>query len=469
MARDLHAALTLPSSSRASVTLVVLCLMTALGIALGSYLTLCTRSAQFSARTVSLDQVQQLAQTGLEEALWALNQSTWTTSGPSGSTTWTTAGADRTVTLTYPLSAPYTSGTVVLKVTSWASTSPTITSAATLTLQSGQTFTKTLQATTGLTPLFGNAIASSDSYVSFSDGGTIDSWYSGSGATATPYTFTPPGNATNYAAVIAGRSNGTKGVVLSQAQLKGYVATFGLDISYSSSATPAPKIVGPSTAAGINIDPTRVGKSAFVPTTSVFTVTPPTSFDYSNSLLDAVIDLVNSLNLLTISTSTTTVKKNGTFKINGSSILGFGYPSLTVNRPMRIVVDGDLQINGVGKITIMPTGSLELFVTGDVSIDGNGFDNQTNDPKKLAIYCTDTATTAIIYRAAVPFCGVLYSENKPIDIESDGPFYGALLSRNSITFGNSTTVPIFHYDTALRNVRFAGIKTPYIIKQQKEL
>src|SRR4051812_16606443 len=116
MVPDPHASSALPPSSKGSVTLVVLCLMTALGIALGSYLALCTRSAQFSARTVSLDQVQQLAQTGLEEALWALNQGTWTPSGPTGTPSWAKNGTTHTATatLTYPLSAPYTSGTVVL-------------------------------------------------------------------------------------------------------------------------------------------------------------------------------------------------------------------------------------------------------------------------------------------------------------------------------------------------------------------
>src|SRR5437868_4562143 len=61
-------------ANRAAVTLVALCLTTTLGIALASYLALSNRSAQLSNRLINLDKAQQLAQTGLEEALWALNQ-----------------------------------------------------------------------------------------------------------------------------------------------------------------------------------------------------------------------------------------------------------------------------------------------------------------------------------------------------------------------------------------------------------
>src|SRR5204862_5831364 len=87
----------------ASVTLMSLCLTTVLGIALSSYLALCTRSVQFSARLLHNDKARELAQVGLEEALWALNQNDWTSSGPAGTTAWTTSGSDRTVTLSYTL------------------------------------------------------------------------------------------------------------------------------------------------------------------------------------------------------------------------------------------------------------------------------------------------------------------------------------------------------------------------------
>lgn len=86
-----------------------------------------------------------------------------------------------------------------------------------MTTSAGIASSRILQASCHPTALFGNAIASSESYVSFTAGGTVDSWDSDpvdSPATpAVPYAFTP-GNAANYHAVVAASGNGTYGVIL---------------------------------------------------------------------------------------------------------------------------------------------------------------------------------------------------------------------------------------------------------------
>src|SRR5882757_5674991 len=131
--------------SAGSVTLVALCFTTVLAIALGSYLALYQRSYDLSTRLLHADQARQLAQTGLEEALWALNQNTWTGSGPASATAWTTSGANRTVLLTFGALGPGTTGQVALTVANYASTGPAwpaITSAASVTLGDGRVFTK---------------------------------------------------------------------------------------------------------------------------------------------------------------------------------------------------------------------------------------------------------------------------------------------------------------------------------------
>lgn len=467
---------------RASITLVALCMTTALGIALGSYLALCTRSTQFSTRMLQQEKVRELAQVGFEEALWALNQNNWTSSGPTGSIGWSVSGANRTVTLSYPMEGQGgVTGQVVLTVANYASTGPTwptITAAATLTLPNGETFTRSQQATTGPAPLFANAIASADSYVSFAVGGTIDSWNSDpDNDSTTPlvsYSFTS-GNAANYEAVIAGRTNGSYGVVLSQATLRGYAATFGLPVSYSTSGSPPGKILGPSTASGVNVDTRRIGKSAFVPLANVFSVTLPTVTNPSGelTLLGGVLALLDTLldSLLGSSSTIDTVRLNGNFTLKRE---------LIITRPTKIIVDGDFEFStyagilGIGatrgKITIQPGASLELYVTGDVNIAVDGFDNQTNDPKKLALFCTGTSTTdSLRYDSAKSFCGVIFCENKPIEVLQPATFYGALLSRQFIRFSASAPAPIFHYDSSLRYTRFTGVTTPYILRQVADL
>jgi hypothetical protein len=136
---------------------------------------------------------------------------------------------------------------------------------------------------------------------------------------------------------------------------------------------------------------------------------------------------------------------------------------------MKLIVNGDLSISGAGRITVTPTGSLQLFVLGDVTIGGGGIRNQTGDPKKLAIFCTSGATAdALEFTTTENFCGVIFCENKPIDIRQNATFHGALLSRQFVRFSASATAPIFHYDSALRQTRFAHVTTPYIIRQITE-
>src|SRR5689334_10386731 len=102
-----------------SVTLVSLCLTAVLGIAVGSYLTLCNRSAQFTTRNLNLEKARELSLVGLEEALWALNQDTWNGSGSDGNTSWSTSGANRSATLAYSL-AGGASGQIALTIANYA-------------------------------------------------------------------------------------------------------------------------------------------------------------------------------------------------------------------------------------------------------------------------------------------------------------------------------------------------------------
>jgi hypothetical protein len=469
-------------SKRASVTLMALCLTTVLSIALSGYLTLCLRSYQLSTRSFHEDQSKNLAQLGLEEALWALNQNNWTSSGPASAASWTMSGTTQSIALSYSPMSQGASGQLLLTVANYSSAGPvwpTITSSATITLKDGKTITKTLQATTQPAPLFGNAIASVNSFVSFVTSGTVDSWNSdpdnNPATPAVPYTFAA-GNPVNYAAVIAGKADGTpppaasNGVILNQAQVNGYTATFGNSVLISASGMPPGRIKGPTTSPLLNVDPTRLGSSAFIPASGVFTVTrPATSGPYFGGLLGGLLNLL--LKLLTDPSTMDVYEVNGSLSVDGGAIplLPLLNPNMTIDRPIQLIVDGDLSIGQLlltkGKIIITPTGSLQIFVAGDGTIGGNGIDNQTKDPSKLAIFFTNSSTTnSVKYTTNADFCGVIYSVNKPIDIQQNATFYGALLSGQSIRFTGSATAPVFHYDTALRNRRFKNVTTPYMIK-----
>lgn len=453
-----------------SVTLVSLCLTATLGIAVGSYLTLCSRSAQFSSRGIDRDKARELALVGLEEALWALNQNTWTSSGPSGSTAWTTSAANRSVTLSYPM-ADGATGQIVLTVSNFASTGPiwpALTAAATVTWPDGHSLSRTLQASTATAPLFGNAIASAEGEVSFVAGGTVDSWNSDPDTNpATPqvaYSFTA-GNPVNFNAVVAGRGTGANGVALTQATVRGYVATFGLPVSYSISGTPAGAVVGPATPAGVNVDPARLGKSAFVPMTPAFTVgLPATNGPNYGGLFNNLVALMNQI---TNHPSKDVFETGGDHAIHGVPAVS---PSMTIDRPLKLIVRGNFFTSSLGMIRVTATGSLQLYVEGDVTIGGLGLINETQDPKKLAIFCTaGPGGAGVTYTATEDFCGVIYCEQAPIEIKQNITIHGALLSRGAVRFTGSATAPVIHYDLALRQVRFADVITPYLVQGVTEL
>lgn len=80
------------SSERSAALLAALCFATVLALALGSYISVCYTTLQMSSRTVQSTRSVELAETGMEEALWALNKNDW-----SG---WTLSGSTATKTLT---------------------------------------------------------------------------------------------------------------------------------------------------------------------------------------------------------------------------------------------------------------------------------------------------------------------------------------------------------------------------------
>src|SRR5688572_12425411 len=166
---------------RGSTTLAALSLVTALGVAVSSYLALIANSQRLGVRQLQNDRAGELIQTGFEEALWALNQDIWTSSGPASSTPWTASGTTRSVTLNYGALGNGATGQVAIEISNYAGSGPvwpTIKVTATVTQGAGGTVTQTRRAATGPAPLFGNAIASAEAGVSFGAGGTVDSWNS---------------------------------------------------------------------------------------------------------------------------------------------------------------------------------------------------------------------------------------------------------------------------------------------------
>jgi len=323
---------------------VAFCLIAVLGLGLAGYMNACHQSLNHSTREYHSRQARYLAEVGLEEALWQLNNGmTWSGSGPASSTAWTGSNPKSLNVTGYDLGSGASGElTVTVNTTTYA-----ITSTAEVTV-AGKTYTKTLSATTQRASAFPNAVASAAGTVSFSSGGTIDSYDS---TTA----YNNPSNMT-YNAVIAGNN-----VSLGDADVQGYLATYGNTPTYNAAAAS----VIASGGSGVNAN--RLGRSAFIPR---FTVTTPSPGSWTGTL---------------VTNSSTTIGTNGgateDWRFTGANY-SLSTANLTINGPVKLVVSGNFSISGTSRIRLNTgtTASLEMFVAGDVSVTSSAaFQNRTPD------------------------------------------------------------------------------------------
>lgn len=437
----------LPSSNRGAALLAALCFTLVLALALGSYITACYRSLQMSNRNMNSGHSVELAETGMEEALWALHEassnSTYTWSG------WTRSGTTATKTLsgfTYDNNA---TGTASLTITNYNSTTGTrsITVTGTTTLSDGTTSSRTLTSTSTQAPLFVNAIAGTTGIVKFQAAGTVDSYDSSVNVDVLP---TAGGQAAGYSAIVSSGSTTTSSntVQMNNVQIKGYVATLSTGPSYSTSG----KLTGPSTSAGVNIDTTRENNSPYQPVFDVVTPSAPNPLSNGSQ---------------TIGTAGATTPTY--YYYSGNYYLGTG-STLTVDGPVVIVISGYLWTDGTaatgGKINVTSNGSLTIFLRGDMRIDGGGIVNATKLPKKVAIFGQSGNTWDMEFWTTVPYYGVIYIPQGTMTFANNSTYYGAIVA-SSVTFG-TTSSPTFHYDKSLRNVAFSGIDTPYAVASVRE-
>lgn len=415
---------------RGAALLAALCFATVLAVALGSYITVCYRTLAMSTRTLRAMHNLVLAETGMEDALWALNTNNW-----SG---WTIAGTTATKTLSnFDLGGGVT-GSVGLTVLNYDGSTGTrvVTVRGTTSDGQGTTQSRTLTSVAERAPLFVNAVAATTGRVRFRLAGSADSYNS----TLGDYAAQTPG----YSAVISSGSTFTTSatVQLGNAQIKGFVATLSTGPSYGLSGT----LVGPGTAAGIKIDPTRVSTSPYQP---LFDEVTPTG---GGTLLPA-----GTATIGTPAAPSPTVYYGSNYLLAGTDVL-------TVTGPIVLVLSGDLFISESARIHLTATGSLRIHVHGDLGLNGGGIQNDTKLPKNLVIIATTNPYESYGMATNTPFYGVIYAPVSSLTVSNNQAIYGAIVAK-SVTFSGS---PAVHYDLALRSLVIGGVNTPFGIGRWRE-
>ena len=461
-----------PASERGSALLVAMCFTLVLAVALASYQTFCYYTLKTGTRNAQSVRSRQLAEAGIEEALWAMNNRNftgWTLSTVSIAGVPTNVYTKSLTGFSYESSR--VSGSVNLTITNYDdanrnTTKPTIKAVGIIQNTDGTTVTRTLTSsagyssttTTGRAPILANALAatgtaSGSGVVNLTSGGlTVDSYNSAAGL------YNSSTNA-GYAAVVTGSS-----VTLANgSQVKGYVATSAASaLTYGTTA----KLTGPTTSGTVKIDSSRQSTSAnqiiadvATPSGAGITLNEPSG----------------TVHLGTAGGSTTTYYATLGASAGWSGYYNLSSGTLQIDGPVVIIVPGNFYINGSGSIVIKSGGSLQLLVSGSAYIYYNGIDNQTKLAKNLAIIGTGTYTGNVIqFWTPTKFYGAVYAPKADVTLygySSASEFFGAYVGNNVTVYPYSSTALPIHYDTDLRNTVYTGIgdtSMPYAVSNVTE-
>lgn len=179
------------------------------------------------------------------------------------------------------------------------------------------------------------------------------------------------------------------------------------------------RINGNATAASIS------GTSSSTP--GWITGTKTITSTLANFLSVAIPSGIQNIGAISLSGGTTKTLTTGSYVVTG----------ITIGTGSGLVIN-----NNAGPVT--------LYVTGPISISGNGSITMTNpDPEQFAIYVTNTSTVTL--NGSGQLYGLLYAPLSPVTLSGYSDIYGSLIGV-TMTLKDSADV---HYDIALRepNVR----------------
>ena len=432
-------------SQRGAILLVALLLGTVIAISLGSYVALNTHSLKMSNRSFYLAEAMNMAESGLEEAIWSFNQANL------GETTawddWNTSdglSAKRTFT-DFVLGANATASVKVYvdRYNPASTYTPTVISQATITLPGGQaTITKMVEAKMRRRSYFAAGLVSKNDLTFSGNGPSVDSWISdpdnNSSTPAVAYSTDPSvrrdRGSIAAASVLATLTVGNADI-WGRAAVAGPTAT-NIDIKANGR-------IGPF---GVNagIDPACVATDF---NASLTTVSAPTT----GTVLASIGSTLGT-------TGTTTVWRAPS--LTDSVTISGNVTLILTAAPGTSAID----ISGLEQITLTAGSTIAIYTEGNVSISGNAVVNNNTSPDTFQIWGTSTSPTpqTISIGGNGDYKGVIYAPNGNISLVGNGNVMGAVVGNEINVTGNAA----FHYDESLAG--WTG-NTPFGVYQWREI
>jgi hypothetical protein len=145
-----------------------------------------------------------------------------------------------------------------------------------------------------------------------------------------------------------------------------------------------------------------------------------------------------------IGSSTSTVPTE--YELTGVSLTGSD--AMTVEGDVVMHVDGDFKISGLATIELAPDATLELYVSGEIDITGNGIVN-TDLPENLLIFSTGSEDVKLAGNGNLS--AAVYAPNSFVQLGGGGAvgsMFGAIVGDSVKLNGDYP----FHYDEDLGNM-----------------
>ncbi len=454
---------------RGSLLITALLLSAVIALSLGSFLSLASQSTNLSYRGFYAGSAMNAAETGLEEAMWAIRRRLDGETGVWSRAGWTieTNGAARR---NFPLGTISGGATSRVQIfvsnANLAGAEPFVVARGIITPPSGRgpAIERWIKITLKKRSLFSTGLVARDLITFSGNNASVDAYDSRLGA------YTPNSFANRFARGSAGSASVRTDRVnfdLGNADIWGFVAV-GTETTASLYVGPNGTI-GPFGTSSGTVAPGHVSTKF---TANFEDITHPTTYTGTGAYSPG--DISSATTLPRPARTTTTGNGNnavithhpadvpaadGKYYYNVDSITG----SLTIadNVVIRITATSGNAINigGNDSITINApsagkTPKLEIFTEADVKIAGNGVAN-SGRPEAFFLWGTRPQSRATAQSIDISgngnLSGVVYAPNADISLKgggNSGNVFGSIVGKNITLTGNSA----FHYDESLADL-----------------
>ncbi len=436
---------------RGSLLIVAMLLSAIIAISLGSYIALGRNSLKLANRSFYYNGAMNIAETGIEEALWSFNQAT---AGVALATAWVDWDVSDGVTAKRTFRDFTLSGNVTAAVKVYvtrynptAADRPVVVAQSTVTLPDGSlTLGKTLEIQLRRRSKFAMGLVARNQITFNGNNATVDSWSSDpdndNGAVTAAIPFSP--GVRNDRGSVGSTSVAVGSVAVNNADIWGFASVgssgaTGLTVGTNGS------VLGATSPAGPKVDTTRVATDF---TANFDPVTEP-GVGATLGALGATLGTAGV---------TTTYRYGGT--INSNLTI---YGNITL---ILTALPGNHAINLTGGdgLTLAAGATLIIYTAGEVKIAGNGLLNNNPSPVTFQLWATGAvgAGQGIDIKGNGALKGIVYAPNANATITGNGDVMGSIVANNITVAGNAA----FHYDESLANW---GGENPYGIVKWREL